>query len=48
MIYGPLLLGVTGIIFGIIAQRWYLIVLNALPPLAFPAIMFFGTLILGP
>lgn len=48
LIYGPLLLGVTGIIFGIIAQRWYLIVLNVLPPLAFPAIMFFGTLILGP
>ena len=40
--------GVTGIIFGIIPQRWYLIVLNVLPPLVFPAIMFFGTLILGP
>lgn len=45
LLYGPLLLGITGIIFGIIAQRWYLIVLNALPPLTFPAIMFFGTLI---
>lgn len=48
LIYGPLLVGVTGIIFGIISQRWYLIVLNVLPPLVFPAIMFFGTLILGP
>ncbi|GAA4107523.1 hypothetical protein [Enteractinococcus coprophilus] len=48
LIYGPLLLSVSGIIFGIIVQRWYPIVLNALPPLVFPAIIFFGTLILGP
>lgn len=48
LIYGPLLLGLTGIILGIISQRWYLTVLNLLPPLVFPAVMFFGMLILGP
>lgn len=47
-IYGPLLLGAAGITFGIISQHWYLIALNALPPLVFPATMFFGTLLLGP
>lgn len=46
--YGPLLLGIAGITFGIISQHRYLIVLNVLPPLAFPASMFFGTLLFGP
>lgn len=48
LIYGPLLLGVMGLICGILAQRWYLIALNILPPLVFPSVMLFGTLLLGP
>ena len=47
-IYGPLLLGVAGIIFGFISQHGYLIALNVVPPLVFPATMFFGTLLFGP
>lgn len=47
-IYGPLLVGVAGIIFGFISQRWYLIALNVVPPLMFPATMLFGTLLFGP
>lgn len=47
-IYGPLLVGVAGIIFGFISQHWYLIALNVVPPLMFPATMFFGTLLFGP
>ncbi len=48
LIYGPIALGITGIVLGIRAGRWQLAALNVIPPLVFPLVMFLGTLAVGP
>lgn len=44
----PIAFGITGVCLAYLAGRVWLIVLNLLLLCSFPALMFFGTLILGP
>lgn len=48
LIIVPLVLGVTGVVLGVISQRYVWVILNSLVALSFPLFMFFGTLIFGP
>lgn len=44
----PVISGLLGVVFGVLARAWCLVALNVLLVLAFPLVMFVGTVVFGP
>lgn len=48
LMFVPVISGLLGVVFGVLARAWCLVALNVLLVLAFPLVMFVGTVVFGP